>query len=252
MRHGKKFNHLGRQKGHRKALLKNLSCALIEHKRINTTLAKAKALRKFIEPLITKAKVNTTHSRRVVFSYLQNKETVKELFDGVATKVASRPGGYVRIIKTGFRKGDAAEMAMIELVDYNDVLLNAPKVVSEKKGRTRRSRRSGGSAEAAAGAATVAETNDAVVEDTVEEIQETTEESNNTEKLAAGAGVAAAASSVVESVTETTTEAVEEVTESSSEVVEEIVEEKTTIKGDDPEWDNAGGEEDATTEDTKE
>ena len=161
MRHGKKFNHLGRQRGHRKALLKNLSCALIEHKRINTTLAKAKALRKHIEPLITKAKSNTTHSRRVVFSYLQNKEAVKELFGDIATKVASRPGGYVRIIKTGFRKGDAAEMAMIELVDYNELLLNVPKEKEEKKGRRRRTRRGGGVA------AAVSETTTEVIEEKV-------------------------------------------------------------------------------------
>ena len=243
MRHGKSFNHLGRQKGHRRALLKNLSCALIEHKRINTTLAKAKALRKHIEPLITKSKVNTTHSRRVVFSYLQDKEAVKELFDGIATKVASRPGGYVRIIKTGFRKGDAAEMAMIELVDYNDVLLNTPKVASEKKGKTRRSRRGGGNAEAAAaGAATVAAT-DTVVEETeevVEEVADTTNEvveetttETTTEKMTE------TTTEVVEEATETTTtDMVEETTKTvettTSEVVEDI---KETIKGSDPEMD---------------
>jgi len=120
MRHGKRFNHLKRKKGHRKALLKNLSIALIEHKRINTTLAKAKALRLFIEPLVTKAKTNTTHSRRVAFSYLQNKEAIKELFDVIGAKVGDRPGGYVRIIKTGFRMTDSEEMAMIEFVDSND------------------------------------------------------------------------------------------------------------------------------------
>lgn len=136
MRHGKKFNHLKRKKGHRKALLMNLSIALIEHKRINTTLAKAKALRVHVEPLITKAKENTTHSRRVVFSYLQNKEAVKTLFDEIGAKVADRPGGYTRIIKTGFRKGDAAEMAMIELVDYNEVY--SPKKSTGGKKKTRR------------------------------------------------------------------------------------------------------------------
>lgn len=121
MRHGKKFNHLSRKVGHRKALLRNLSISLIEHKRINTTLAKAKALRQFIEPLVTKSKDNSMHSRRVVFSYLQNKEAVKTLFGEVGPKVGDRPGGYVRIIRTGFRKGDAAETAMIEFVDFNDV-----------------------------------------------------------------------------------------------------------------------------------
>lgn len=139
MRHGKKFNHLGRKKGHREALLRSLANALIEHKRINTTLAKAKALRVFVEPLITKSKTNETHSRRVVFSYLQDKETVSELFSTVAEKVAARPGGYTRIIKTGFRKGDGAEMAMIELVDFNDALMNATDAKSAK--RTRRGRR---------------------------------------------------------------------------------------------------------------
>lgn len=146
MRHGKKFNHLKRKKGHRKALLMNLTINLVEHKRINTTLAKAKALRTHVEPLITKCKTNTTHSRRVVFSYLQNKEAVKELFDVVAPKVASRPGGYTRIIKTGFRKGDAAEMAMIELVDFNEVY--QPKKSSG--GSKRRRRRGKGGSKAAA------------------------------------------------------------------------------------------------------
>ncbi|RLD22690.1 MAG: 50S ribosomal protein L17 [Bacteroidetes bacterium] len=119
MRHGKKFNHLGRKKGHRRALLSNLAANLIEHKRINTTLAKAKALRVYVEPLVTKAKADTTHSRRVVFSYLQNKEAVKELFGPIKEKVGDRPGGYTRVIRIGFRQGDAAEMAMIEFVDYN-------------------------------------------------------------------------------------------------------------------------------------
>lgn len=152
MRHGKKFNHLGRKSAHRKATLRNLFIALITHKRINTTLAKAKALRVFAEPLITKAKTNDMHNRRTVFSYLQNKEAVSELFGDVAGKVGDRPGGYLRIIKTGFRQGDAAETAMIEFVDYNDVYT---KEGAKKKGRTRRSRRGGGSGNAAA-AATVA------------------------------------------------------------------------------------------------
>jgi len=141
MRHGKKFNHLGRQQGHRRALLKNLSIALIEHKRINTTLAKAKALRVHLEPLVTKSKTNTTHSRRVVFSYLQNKFAVQELFDVISAKVASRPGGYLRIIKTGFRKGDGAEMAMIEFVDFNEVFTNAKGSEESSNKKSRRSRR---------------------------------------------------------------------------------------------------------------
>ena len=138
MRHGKKFNHLGRKAAHRKALLRNLAIALIEHKRIETTLAKAKALRQFIEPLVTKGKANTMHSRRVVFSYLQNKEAVKEIFDTIAEKVADRPGGYARVIKTGFRRSDGAEMAMIEFVDFNEVY-NLKE--SKKPSRRRRSKK---------------------------------------------------------------------------------------------------------------
>ena len=142
MRHGKKFNHLGRKVGHRKALLKNLTISLIEHKRITTTLAKAKALRVHAEPLITKSKSDTVHNRRVVFSYLQNKEAVKELFSTVAEKVADRPGGYLRIINIGFRKGDSAEMAIIELVDFNETYnSDAP-----AKKKTRRGRKSSAAA----------------------------------------------------------------------------------------------------------
>lgn len=142
MRHGKAFNHLSRKKGHRLALLRNLASALIKHKRITTTLAKAKALRVYIEPLMTKSKNNTTHSRRIVFSYLQNKDSISELFSSIATKIASRPGGYTRVIRTGFRKGDGAEMAMIELVDFNEVMVPASKAkapVAEVK-KTRRGR----------------------------------------------------------------------------------------------------------------
>ena len=157
MRHGKKFNHLKRKKGHRNALLKNLAGALIEHKRINTTLAKAKALRQYIEPLVTKAKTNSTHSRRVVFSYLQNKEAVKELFGPVAEKVGERPGGYTRVIKTGFRQSDSAELAMIEFVDFNEIYIKDTRAAAGKK-RTRRGRRRGG--KAAAAATTVAATSE--------------------------------------------------------------------------------------------
>lgn len=137
MRHGKKFNHLGRKTAHRKAMLANMACSLIEHKRINTTVAKAKALRQFVEPLITKSKEDTTHNRRVVFSYLRNKYAVTELFKEVSVKIADRPGGYVRIIKLGNRQGDNAPMAMVELVDYNE--LYKPKGNKAKKS-TRRSR----------------------------------------------------------------------------------------------------------------
>ncbi|MFK7934465.1 MAG: 50S ribosomal protein L17 [Saprospiraceae bacterium] len=152
MRHGKKFNHLGRKTAHRKALLRNLSIALITHKRINTTLAKAKALRQFVEPLVTKSKTNSTHSRRVVFSYLQNKDAVIELFDTIAGKIGERPGGYVRVIKTGFRQGDAAEMAMIEFVDFNEVYSGSKKEGGSGRKR-RRSRRGGGGASTATAAA---------------------------------------------------------------------------------------------------
>ncbi len=138
MRHGKKFNHLGRKKGHREALLRNLAAALIEHKRINTTLAKAKSLRRFIEPLVTKSKDNTTHSRRIVFKYLNNKYAVTELFDVVAPKVGDRPGGYTRVIRMGFRKGDGAEMAMIEFVDFNELMLAAKSATPGKSRRRRR------------------------------------------------------------------------------------------------------------------
>lgn len=141
MRHGKAFNHLSRKKGHRVALFRNLAAALIRHKRINTTLAKAKALRVFIEPLLTKSKSNTTHSRRIVFSYLQNKDSITELFSTVAEKIATRPGGYTRVIRTGFRKGDGAEMAMIELVDFNDIMVSTSQATAPEapKKRTRRS-----------------------------------------------------------------------------------------------------------------
>jgi large subunit ribosomal protein L17 len=139
MRHGKKFNHLGRQAPHRKAMLANMACSLIEHKRVNTTLAKAKALKKFVEPLITRSKTDSTHSRRTCFRYLRSKEAVTELFREVSVKVADRPGGYTRILKTGFRQGDNAEMCFIELVDYNENMLK-----DVKKKTSTRKRRGGG------------------------------------------------------------------------------------------------------------
>ena len=138
MRHNKAINHLGRKSGHRKALLANMATSLILHKRIQTTVAKAKALKMYVEPLITKCKEDTTHSRRVVFSYLKNKEAVTELFRTVAPKIADRPGGYTRVLKTGFRQGDGADMALIELVDFNEAALaSAPKKAAKKT--TRRS-----------------------------------------------------------------------------------------------------------------
>ena len=137
MRHNKAINHLGRKSGHRKALLANMATSLILHKRIQTTVAKAKALKMYVEPLITKSKEDTTHSRRVVFSYLKNKEAVTELFRTVAPKIAYRPGGYTRVLKTGFRQGDGADMALIELVDFNEAALAAAPKAAKKT--TRRS-----------------------------------------------------------------------------------------------------------------
>lgn len=139
MRHGKKVNHLGRTSSHRKALLMNLAVALITHKRIKTTLSKAKSLRVYVEPLLSRGKVDSTHNRRIVFSYLQDKESITELFGPVASKIGDRPGGYTRIIRLGERFGDAAEMAMIELVDFNELMLGETKTGGAKKKRTRRS-----------------------------------------------------------------------------------------------------------------
>ena len=140
MRHNKAINHLGRKSGHRKAMLANMASSLLLHKRIETTVAKAKALRMYVEPLITKSKDDSTHSRRTVFSYLKQKEAVTELFRVIAPKIADRPGGYTRIIKTGFRPGDAADTAFIELVDFNEAALAAAPKKEEKKATTRRSR----------------------------------------------------------------------------------------------------------------
>ena len=157
MRHNKKFNHLGRTADHRAALLANLAVALIQHKRITTTLAKAKALKKYVEPLITRSKNDTTKSRRVVFRYLQNKEAVTELFKEISVKVADRPGGYTRVIKLGTRQGDAAQIAFIELVDYDENMAKAPKAEAKK---TRRSRRSAKKADAPVAEAPVAESSE--------------------------------------------------------------------------------------------
>ena len=154
MRHNKKFNHLGRTADHRKAMLANMAISLIMHKRITTTLAKAKALKKYVEPLITRSKNDTTTSRRVVFRYLQNKYAVTELFKEISVKVADRPGGYTRIIKLGLRKGDAAEMAFIELVDFDENMAKTPKAAAKK---TRRSRKAAPKAEAPVAEETKAE-----------------------------------------------------------------------------------------------
>lgn len=171
MRHGKKINALGRKSAHRQAMLSNMACSLIMHKRINTTVPKAKALRTYVEPLITKSKTDDTHSRRVVFGYLQDKDAVTELFREVGPKVGDRPGGYTRIIKTGFRPGDGADTAMIELVDYNELYTAAK---PEKK--TRRSRRRGGKKSAEA----KAETEETTVEETA--VEETPEAEVKTEE----------------------------------------------------------------------
>ena len=154
MRHNKKFNHLGRTASHRAAMLSNMASSLILHKRITTTLAKAKALKKYVEPLITRAKDDSTNSRRVVFSYLQNKEAIKELFGEVAAKVADRPGGYTRVIKLGSRRGDAAPIAFIALVDFDETMAKTDKGGAKK---TRRSRKAAPKAEAPAAEAPAAE-----------------------------------------------------------------------------------------------
>jgi large subunit ribosomal protein L17 len=151
MRHNKAINHLGRKSGHRKALLANMASSLILEKRITTTVAKAKALKSYVEPLITKSKDDSTHSRRVVFSYLKNKEAVSELFRTVAPKIADRPGGYTRVLHTGFRQGDAAEMALIELVDFNEAALaSAPEKAAKKSTRRSRAKKAEAAAETVA------------------------------------------------------------------------------------------------------
>lgn len=178
MRHRKKFNHLGRKSAHRKETLSSLATSLILHKRITTTLAKAKALRVFVEPLITKSKVDSTHSRRVVFGYLRSKEAVSELFRDVAQKSAERPGGYTRILKTGFRKGDSAEMCFIELVDYNTNMLKTEEDTRQKTTRRGSRRRKAADAATASSQTTVAakkaEAADEVVEEQVDVVADET------------------------------------------------------------------------------
>ena len=205
MRHGKKFNHLGRKTAHRKAMLSNMACSLIEHKRIKTTVAKAKALRKFVEPLITKSKTDTTHSRRIVFSHLRQKEVVTELFGDVASKVATRNGGYTRILRTGNRLGDNAEMCFIELVDYNETY-----VTDKPKKKSKSTRRSGGSKKASTTTPAVEEA--VVVEETTSE--ETVVEEIKTEEI------------VAETTETTEAPAAEVVAEEKAEAKEEISEVK--------------------------
>ncbi len=199
MRHGNKINHLGRKTSHRKAMLQNMACSLIEHKRISTTIAKAKTLRVFVEPILTKAKTDSTHSRRVVFSYLQNKEMVTELFREVAPKIANRAGGYTRIIRTGYRLGDNAEMCMIELVDYNELYNN-----DNAKKTTRRSRRGGKKEDNATVEAT--ESTETVIEEAVvvENVAEEAAVETVVEEVVAEE--APAEEAVVETVVEETTE----------------------------------------------
>jgi large subunit ribosomal protein L17 len=185
MRHGKKVNHLSRQTGHRKAMLANMACSLIEHKRINTTVAKAKALKQFVEPLITKSKEDTTHNRRICFAYLRSKYAVTDLFRDVAAKVGDRPGGYTRIIKMGNRLGDNADMAMIELVDFNELYNGGKK--EEKKGRTRRPKKSATTTVAPTPAPAVEEVApivEEVIETPAAEVVETTavDDSNGSEQ----------------------------------------------------------------------
>jgi large subunit ribosomal protein L17 len=173
MRHGKKFNHLGRTADHRRAMLANMAISLIEHKRITTTLAKAKALKKYVEPLITRSKDDTTNARRVAFRYLQNKEAIKELFGVIGPKVGDRPGGYTRIIKLGHRLGDAADIAFIELVDFDENMAKTPKAAAKK---TRRSRKAAPKAETAEEAKVVEAKAEEIAEETpkaVEEVAET-------------------------------------------------------------------------------
>lgn len=181
MRHGKKVNHLGRKSAHRQAMLSNMACSLIEHKRISTTIAKAKALRVYVEPILTKSKDDTTHNRRTTFSYLKSKEAVSELFRTIAPKIADRPGGYTRIIRTGYRLGDNAEMCLIELVDFNEVYTSG----EAKKTTTRRSRRGGAATGAKKTEAAEAVEEAVVVEETpvVEATEETpSEEAGATEE----------------------------------------------------------------------
>ena len=217
MRHGKKFNHLGRKTAHRKAMLSNMACSLIEHKRIKTTVAKAKALRKFVEPLITKSKTDTTHSRRIVFSHLRQKEVVTELFGDVASKVATRNGGYTRILRTGNRLGDNAEMCFIELVDYNETY-----VTDKPKKKAKSTRRSGGAKKASA-ATTPAVEEAVVVEETTSE--ETVVEETKTEEV-----VAETTETTEAPAAEVVAEEKAEATEETSEVKEEETKEENNAE----------------------
>lgn len=224
MRHGKKFNHLSRQAPHRKAMLANMACSLIEHKRVNTTVAKAKALKKFVEPLITKSKNDTTHSRRVVFRYLRSKEAVTELFRDISAKVADRPGGYTRILKTGFRQGDNAEMCFIELVDYNENMLK-----DTKKKKTSRRRRGGAKKnEDTVATAPIEETAEVTEADTKAEVVEEAPVAEVVEDAAEESKVEEVkAEEVVEETPVEEPKTEEPAEEVKAEATEEVVEEKT-------------------------
>jgi large subunit ribosomal protein L17 len=237
MRHGNKVNHLGRKTGHLKAMLSNMACSLLEHKRITTTLAKAKSLRVFVEPILTKSKNDTTHSRRLVFSHLQNKEVVTELFRDIALKIATRNGGYTRIIRTGFRLGDNAEMCIIELVDYNDIYTN-----EKAKKTTRRSRRGGGATTPSVSGETDDEdvvsveigadetvVQDAIVEDVVSE-EVVVEETVVEETVVEEAVVEEVVTEEVVAEEVVAEEAIVEDTVSEEAVTEEVVVEETVVE----------------------
>ena len=233
MRHGKRFNHLGRKTAHRRAMLANMACSLIEHKRINTTVAKAKALRQFVEPIITRSKDDSTHSRRVVFRYLRSKHAVSELFRNVAPAVSEREGGYTRIIKTGFRQGDSAEMCLIELVDFNGVY-------DLGKTKTKKRTRRGGAKKLEGAVAATAEA--------VEEVVAVDEETNKAE----------ATPEVEEEVAEVAPEAVEEKVEEVAEAAEEApveeapAEEASAEESEDTEGDEGSSDDDSNEEEKKE
>ena len=220
MRHRKKVNHLGRTSSHRKAMLANMAISLIMHKRIKTTLAKAKALRVYVEPLINRSKEDTTHSRRIVFSYLQNKEAITELFREVSQKVSNRPGGYTRILKLGTRLGDAAEMCYIELVDYNENMLKTVETDTKKK-TTRRSRRK--STDDKATTETTTPKQSRTIEHSVENVENTGSETEVAEESI----VENVGESAVENVGESTVENVEGAVENVEEISVESVEEGT-------------------------
>ena len=225
MRHAKKNNHLGRTSSHREAMLSNMAASLLLHKRISTTLAKAKELRKYVEPLITRGKEDTTHSRRVVFSYLQNKFAVSALFREISQKVGNRPGGYTRILKTGFRKGDNAEMCIIELVDYNETY-----ILDDDKKKTAKTRRSRGGKGKAENVETPKERNPKAESAVAEEVVETVVEETPVVEEVVEETVVVEAPEVVEETPNTETSVEETVVEEAPEVVEEAPTAETSVE----------------------